>query len=147
MVPAPPPPPIIIEVDQPPAPNLADVETSIRTEERGLTLYCRQFLAEHSFRPAVARWCPLVVKHFTGEWTHWALHVMACESRGDPNIKSRRSSATGLFQHLARYWPNRAARAGWEGYPRTHAEANIAVSAWLFNDGAGRSHWKCKSSK
>ena len=94
--------------------------------------------------PAVERWRHLVADYFPPCWVNWALRIIRCESNGDPLIRNRAGgTASGLFQHLPRYWDARATKAGWDGADIFDAEANVAVSAWLFNDGRGRSHWAC----
>lgn len=72
------------------------------------------------------------------------MRVMACESGGNPLAKNPRSSASGLFQHLARLWPERSVKAGWPGADIFDPEANIAVAAWLYYYGGGPGHWVCK---
>lgn len=93
---------------------------------------------------AVEQWRPLVVQYFRPNDVEWALAIIRCESSGNPNAKNPRSSASGLFQHLARYWPNRSRKAGWEGANIFDPEANIAVAAWLLETG-GKGHWVCKA--
>ena len=95
------------------------------------------------YRPGVEQWRPLVEKYFQPDDVAWAMRVMACESGGDPYAKNPRSSASGLFQHLARYWDARSAKAGWAGASIWDPEANIAVAAWLYYTG-GPGHWVCK---
>lgn len=90
----------------------------------------------------VEQWRPLVASYF-GENTDKALQVMRCESGGNPTSKNPNSSASGLFQHLARYWPDRSAKAGWAGADIFDPEANIAVAAWLSQGGIDWSHWTC----
>jgi hypothetical protein len=90
---------------------------------------------------SVQDWRPLVELYFRPEHVDRALRIIACESRGDPAARNPRSSATGLFQHLARLWPSRAAAAGWEGASITDPVANVAVAAWLVYEGGGWSHW------
>lgn len=92
---------------------------------------------------SVERWRGLVEKYFKPRDVQWAMRVMECESRGDPNAKNPHSSASGLFQHLGSYWPERSTKAGWAGADIFDPEANIAVAAWLL-DWGGRSHWVCK---
>ncbi len=87
-------------------------------------------------------WLPFVERYWLPEDVSWALTVMDCESEGDPYAKNPNSSASGLFQQLGRFWPERAASAGWAGASVFDPEANIAVSAWLFSWG-GSSHWVC----
>jgi hypothetical protein len=91
------------------------------------------------------RWCPLVAKHFSAEWVHAALHLIWCESRGDPGANRDRPGrgAKGLFQQMNRYWDARAVNAGYPGGDIYDPETNIAVSAYLFSDGSGRHHWTC----
>lgn len=94
----------------------------------------------------VERWRPVVEMYFPEDRVNWALRIMECESHGDPDAKNPRSSASGLFQHLARLWPDRAAKAGFEGADVFDPFANIAVAAWLLEHG-GTSHWVCKARK
>ena len=100
---------------------------------------------QHRYRNAVGveRWRSLVEKYFRPKDVEWALGVMSCESGGNPNAKNAHSSASGLFQHLARYWPERSVKAGWGGASIWDPEANIAVAAWLL-DKAGKGSWVCK---
>jgi hypothetical protein len=94
----------------------------------------------------VERWRPVVDTYFPEDRVEWALRIMECESRGDPNAKNPNSSASGLFQHLARLWPPRAEAAGWAGADVFDPFANIAVAAWLLENG-GTSHWECKARR
>lgn len=93
----------------------------------------------------VEQWRGLVAAYFPAEWVEWALRIMQCESGGNPNAYNP-SGASGLFQHLQRYWADRSYRAGWGGADIFDPEANIAVAAWLLANG-GTSHWVCKASK
>ena len=88
-------------------------------------------------------WRHVVAEHF-GPNTNRALAVMGCESGGNPNAKNPSSSASGLFQHLATYWPERSAQAGLPGASIWSPTANIAVAAWLSDGGSDWSHWVCK---
>lgn len=85
----------------------------------------------------------LVEKYFHVNDVEWALRVSYCESHWDANAKNPTSSASGLFQHLAKYWDERAAKAGWPGASIWDPEANTAVAAWLYYQG-GPGHWVCK---
>ena len=67
------------------------------------------------FPPLVERWRPLVAAYFPAALVDEALAVMRCESLGDPSIVNPVSGAAGLFQHMPRYWPARAAAAGFPG--------------------------------
>ncbi|MGA7270041.1 MAG: transglycosylase SLT domain-containing protein [Acidimicrobiia bacterium] len=89
----------------------------------------------------VERWRPLVERYFQPGDVDRALAVIRCESGGDPVAANPRSSARGLFQHLARLWPKRAAQAGRPGADIFDPEDNVAVAAWLVYHGGGWSHW------
>ena len=43
------------------------------------------------------------------------MRVMWCESRGDPDAVNAESGASGLMQHIPRYWDERARAAGFQG--------------------------------
>ena len=86
-------------------------------------------------------WRPLVEAHFAPADVARALAVISCESSGDPNAKNPRSSASGLFQHLGRFWAERSVKAGLPGADIFDPSANVAVAAWLVYDGGGWSHW------
>jgi len=97
-----------------------------------------------TYTQGVEQWRPLVKKYFKPEYVNNALSVMQGESRGNPTAKNPNSSASGLFQHLARYWEGRSAKAGWAGASIFDPEANIAVASWLSNGGANWGHWVVK---
>ena len=69
--------------------------------------------------------------------------VMWCESRGDPNAVNAESGASGLMQHIPRYWDDRARLSGFQGASPFNPIANIYASVWLLDVG-GWSHWECK---
>ncbi len=96
-----------------------------------------------TYIPEVERWRPLVAEHFLRGDVPWAMRVLDCESTGDPDAKNPRSTASGLFQHLASQWPERASKAGWGGADVFDPEANIAVAAWLYYLDGPR-HWVCR---
>lgn len=102
----------------------------------------RDSMSKAPLAPAALR--GLVALYFPPENVDAAMSVMWCESRYNPNAKNPRSSASGLFQHLARYWPGRSAAAGWAGADIFDPEANIAVAAWLSDGGRDWGHWVCK---
>lgn len=92
----------------------------------------------------VERWRGLVQAHFGAANTDAALSVMACESGGNPDAYNTGSGASGLFQHLQRYWDERSDAAGWGDVSPFDPPANVAVAAWLSNRGSDWSHWVCK---
>ena len=104
-----------------------------------------------AFFDAVERWRPAVTEAvfaFGGDEAdvHRFLRIMQCESSGRPNAKNPNSTASGLMQHLTRFWPDRAARAGMPGADVFDPHANIWVSAWLALSApeGGWQHWVCK---
>lgn len=99
----------------------------------------------HDLVPETVRsiedWRPLVSQFFEPRHVGRALRVIACESGGRAYASNPVSSASGLFQHLASLWPERAAEAGWAGSDVFDPVANVAVAAWLVYHGGGWSHW------
>jgi len=83
------------------------------------------------FPASVERWRPLVSVYFAADVVDQALAIITCESYGDPDAVNPASGAAGLFQHLPRYWPERAAAAGFPDASPLDPEANIAAAAWL----------------
>lgn len=83
------------------------------------------------YPPPVERWRPLVGAYFPAALVGEALSIIRCESHGDPAAVNPVSGAAGLFQHMPRYWPDRAAAAGFPGASILDPEANIAGAAWL----------------
>ncbi|MGF1668139.1 MAG: S-layer homology domain-containing protein [Acidimicrobiia bacterium] len=91
--------------------------------------------------PGVEGWRPLVEHFFEAGDVERALAVMACESKGDPDAKNPRSTASGLFQHLASQWGPRAEAIGFPDAGVFDPVANTAAAAWLVYEGGGWSHW------
>lgn len=86
----------------------------------------------------------LVSLHFKPADVNRAVRVAWCESRFDPKARDNRSGGVGLFKHLAKYWPDRARAAGFEGAEPTDPEASVAAAAWaVYNDG-GWDIFTCK---
>ena len=87
----------------------------------------------------------LVRRHFRPVGHPWALRVAFCESSAQPSdvssVEVSSALALGWFQHLAKFWTDRSAAAGWSGHHPFHGEANVAVAAWLFYEGGGERHW------
>jgi len=94
-----------------------------------------------SFDPNVERWRPLVSEFFAPEDVDKALYVIKRESSGNPTVKNPNSSATGLFQHLARLWPGRAQQYGIGGADILDPRAATYAAAKLVYEGGGWSHW------
>lgn len=112
---------------QPPA---ATTTTAGSTEPKWSPLWP----ADAGGRRNVEHWRPLVEKYWPADLVSCALNIIDLESGGDPRAWNSRVGAEGLFQHLSKYWKNRAASAGFkdaDGLYATpyNAEANIAA-AW-----------------
>ena len=94
-----------------------------------------------SYGGGVEQWRQLVAAYFSASDIETALCVIDRESRGgNPNARNSSSGASGLFQHLPKYWADRSSKAGWEGADIFNPEANVAVAAWLKRTG-GWGHW------
>ena len=95
-----------------------------------------------SARPSLGE---LVRRHFRPADHPWALRAAFCESSAQPSdvssVEVSSALALGWFQHLAKFWVDRSAAAGWSGHHPFHGEANVAVAAWLFYEGGGERHW------
>ncbi len=70
------------------------------------------------------------------------MRVLWCESRGDPNALNQESGASGLMQHIPRYWEERARLSGFQGASPFDPVANIYAAVWLLDIG-GWEHWEC----
>ncbi len=79
----------------------------------------------------VEEWRSLVSAYFAAADVETALAVISCESGGDPNAINPTSGAGGLFQHIPRYWPERAAAIGLPDASIFDPIANVAAAAWL----------------
>ncbi len=102
----------------------------------------------------VDRWAPIVEEaleqYGIPEQLDTFMRVMHCESRGDPYAHNTavydnpKDQASGLMQHMPRWWDDRAKNAGFEGYSPFDPVANIFTSAWLLTTrGGGWTHWSC----
>lgn len=78
----------------------------------------------------------LVSEYFKAADVNTAVRIAWCESRFDPKSVNLRTGAIGLFQHLPRYWDERASNAGFPGADPTDPEASTAAAAWaVYNEG------------
>ena len=93
---------------------------------------------------SIEQWRSLVETYFRAADVERALRIMACESGGNPDAKNPRSSASGLFQHLGKYWASRSTAAGYAGASIFDPTANVAVAAWLRDQRGGFNHWVCQ---
>ncbi len=78
----------------------------------------------------------LVAEYFAAEDVNKAVRVAWCESRFNPASTNLRTGAVGLFQHLPKYWAERAESAGFPDADPTDPEASTAAAAWaVYNEG------------
>lgn len=120
------------EADPPPSEQLAPLGSTgtISSPEDG-------WLSQMQVRELVAR-------YFAPEDVNRAVRVAWCESRFDPEAVNLRTGGVGLFQHLPKYWPDRAANAGFPDADPTDPEASTAAAAWEVYDGAGWDVFACR---
>jgi hypothetical protein len=99
--------------------------------------------------PEVEQWRGLVSEHFPSNRVEEALHIMWCESHGDPDAYNPYSGASGLFQFIPSTWASASASAGYSGASAFDAEANTAAAAWLAGEYArlGLYYWQPWSCK
>ncbi|MGH8951184.1 MAG: hypothetical protein ACRDX9_07150 [Acidimicrobiia bacterium] len=86
----------------------------------------------------------LVSLYFEPADVNRAVRIAWCESRFDPNATDVRTGGVGLFNHLPRYWAERATNAGFPGVAATDAEASTAAAAWEVYNGAGWEIFNCR---
>ncbi|MEE8491773.1 MAG: transglycosylase SLT domain-containing protein [Acidimicrobiia bacterium] len=83
----------------------------------------------------------LVAAYFQPEDVERAVLIVWCESRYDASAVNPSSGASGLFQHIPRFWSERSQKAGWAGADIFDPEANTAVAAWLRYSSGDWKHW------
>lgn len=86
----------------------------------------------------------LVELYFEPQDINQAVRIAWCESRFDPNVADLRTGGVGLFNHLPRYWDERAENAGFAGAEPTDPEASTAAAAWEVYSGAGWEIFNCR---
>ena len=92
----------------------------------------------------VEEWRTLVSAYFAPSDVDKALAVISCESGGDPNAQNPSSGAAGLFQHIPRYWAERASAVGLPGASIFDPVANVSAAAYLVYS-VGWSPWNASS--
>jgi hypothetical protein len=88
----------------------------------------------------VEKWRPIVAKYWAADRVDCVLGIIYRESKGDPRAYNSKYGASGLMQHLSKYWPGRAASAGFKDSNGLVAspyngEANIAAGAAIAGSG------------
>ena len=75
------------------------------------------------------------------------VRIAICESGMNPGSVASNyidgTHPTGLFQHVAKYWPKRATTYGFDGASIFDATAQIEVTMGMFVDGQS-GQWSCK---
>lgn len=96
----------------------------------------------------VENWRSTVAKYWRADQVDCVLGIILRESRGDPRAYNSRYGASGLMQHLIKYWPSRAAGAGFVDSSGLIASpfngaANIAAGKYLadYHEGRGSNWW------
>ncbi len=99
--------------------------------------------------PEVEQWRGLVAQHFPSNRVDEALHIMWCESRGDPEAYNPYSGASGLFQFIPSTWASASVSAGYSGVSVFDPTANTASAAWLAGEyeRLGLYYWQAWSCK
>ena len=86
----------------------------------------------------------ILALYFKPEDIDLALRIAKCESTLIPGNVNKSSGASGLFQHLPKYWSKRAVAAGLNSDADILDPYNNAkVAAWLVYEGGGWTHWTC----
>ncbi len=70
-----------------------------------------------------------------------ALYIANRESHFYPRAYNAWSGALGIYQHLRRYWPGRAAVYGFKGWSGFNARANIIVTMRMVRHLGNWSPW------
>jgi hypothetical protein len=89
----------------------------------------------------VEQWRSTVARYWADDRVDCVLGIIYRESKGDPRAYNSRYGASGLMQHLIKYWPGRAASAGFKDSNGLVAspyngEANIAAGAAIAGSGS-----------
>ncbi|MEA3503163.1 MAG: hypothetical protein U9R47_10340 [Actinomycetota bacterium] len=110
--------------------------------------YSPQWPADAGGNRNVENWRSTVAKYWRGDQVDCVLGIILRESNGDPTAYNSSYGASGLMQHLAKYWPSRAAGAGFvdsNGLVASpfNGAANIAAGKWLadYYEGRGSNWW------
>ena len=98
--------------------------------------YSPQWPADSGGRRSVENWRSTVAQYWPADRVDCVLGIIYRESGGDPTARNASSNALGLMQHLGKYWPSRAAGAGFVDSNGLIASpyngaANIAAGKWV----------------
>jgi hypothetical protein len=122
--------------------------TTTTTKPASTSKYSSQWPADSGGIRSVENWRSAVSKYWRADQVDCVLGIIKRESRGDPTAYNSSYGASGLMQHLIKYWPSRAAGAGFVDSAGKVASpfngtANIAAGAWLakYYESRGSSWW------
>jgi hypothetical protein len=131
---------------KPPATTTTKATTT--TTAAPTSKYSPQWPADSGGIRNVESWRSTVAKYWRADQVDCVLGIIKRESRGDPTAYNSSFGASGLMQHLAKYWPSRAAGAGFVDSSGRVASpfngaANIAAGKWLadYYEGRGSNWW------
>ena len=98
---------------------------SLRAVTGTMDTVCRIDWRDSRFKVKQLIRCAAAYYHVNAER---ALYVARRESRFNPKAFNASSCAKGLFQHLCRYWPERADAYGFDNWSAYNGRANIFVT-------------------
>jgi hypothetical protein len=98
--------------------------------------YSPQWPADPGGRQNVENWRSTVAKYWPADRVDCVLGIIYRESGGNATARNSSSNALGLMQHLGKFWPSRAAGAGFVDSNGLIASpyngaANIAAGKWV----------------
>ena len=98
-------------------------------------------VSAHEITPEVERWAPLVEALLRWPDVGRVLHIVACESRGDPEARYMEANgyeSVGLVQFQPSTWRKVWEAMGQPAPPRTNAAASLVAMAWIVYDRGGQ---------
>lgn len=131
-------------VDPPSDPDGAEVEEDTQPSAEEVTTTSIPIEVNASGWLSEIQVRALVSLYFQPRDVNQAVRIAWCESRFDPESVNLRTGGTGLFQHLPRYWEERAGAAGFAGADPTDPEASTAAAAWEVYNGGGWEIFSCR---
>ena len=117
-------------------PATTEASATTTTTKAPSSGYSPQWPADPGGRQNVENWRSTVAKYWPADRVDCVLGIIYRESGGDPTARNASSNALGLMQHLGKYWPSRAAGAGFVDSNGLIASpyngaANIAAGKWV----------------
>ena len=117
-------------------PTTTEASATTTTTKAPSSGYSPQWPADSGGRRNVENWRSTVAQYWPADRVDCVLGIIYRESGGDPTARNASSNALGLMQHLGKYWPSRAAGAGFvdsDGLIASpyNGAANIAAGKWV----------------